>query len=59
MLFYYFVALILALLNTRFTVKMTLVLSVYIFSKHKNKVVEGKTKNLNHVSFFYVTGFIT
>jgi len=57
MLFYKFVALILVLLNTFFTVKMKLVLHGYIFYDNYNKVVERKM--LHGVSYFYVTTFIT
>jgi len=59
MLFYEFVALILVLLNTLFTVKTTLVLHVYIFSENLNKELERKTKMLHDISYLYVTGFIT
>jgi len=57
MLFYKFVTLILVLLYTFFTVKMTLVLHVYIVSENKHKVVERKTKMLHDVSYFYVVLF--
>ena len=57
-IFYKFVALSLVLLNTCFTVKMTLVLHAYIFSENEHKVVDRKTKMLHDVSYFYVTGFI-